>query len=82
MVLFPPIKFIQFQTLVIKLIKVAIMNWVCNNVTTVYMLYIDNITSIFCSVIILLHGPKLLFPFSQIEYQIMDKKKKKKKVLS
>ena len=39
MVLFPAVKFIlsNSNTLVIKLSKVAIMNWVCNNVTTIYI---------------------------------------------
>ena len=40
------------------------------------MLHINNITSIFrWAIIIVLHGPKLIISdFSQIEYQIMDKK--------
>ena len=41
------------------------------------MLHIDNITSIFCwAIIIVVQGPKLIVSdFSQIEHQIMDKKK-------
>ena len=52
------------------------MNWVCNNVTTVNICYTTIILHLYFAIIIL-HGPKLIvFDFSQIELQIMDKNKK------
>ena len=62
-----------------KLIKVAIMNWVCNNVTTVYICYASIILYLyFAELSLYFMDQSLLFPmFSQIEHQIVDKKKKK-----
>ena len=50
------------------------MNWVCNNVITVYICYTSIILHLYFAAIIVLHGPKLIVSdLSQIEHQIMDK---------
>ena len=54
------------------------MNWVFNNITTVYIRYTSIISYLYFAELsfIILHGSKVIVSeFSQIEHQLMDRKK-------